>query len=681
MTRIRIPALALAALLTACGGSEGGSPTDPPAQVVTSVTVTPASQTVDQGATLQFQASAKDQSGNTMSGQTVTWSSSNIQVATISGSGLATAVAAGTSAITATVGGVAGSAVLTVAQSVCANPKTVALSPGQAQAYAASDCILLPSGASGDRYRVTLLRSMTSGTAEDVVTATLKVTGVGVSQLVPMPSPIAMFEPLDGGIPGLDAPEIRRGIRIAEATSRFHNEMRDKEERLMREVGLENLVVASTRSGPARVVAQADSPSKITLDTSTGSDCTTSAAAKKTALKIYETDDLVFYQDSTQNATDPFTVANASKMASYYTTHSKQMIIDYFGKPSDIDNNGKVVVFVTPIVKDDVAAFVWSGDFFTTSSCASSNERELIYFNHDIIKSMDNGVHQALETLAHEMKHVVSIYNRIAASRRAGSSQYHPQWVEEGTAEIAGEMSARIAWASIGGPAVNAQVTRNSFVNTAGNIVPENYGIAIKLARTAWYLSGQPNGLVVTPTGAPDGASVYGSGWLFHRWLGDAHGNAASAPKRDATLFRALNDSLAGQGSAGIAGELGVPFLDLLQQFAVAVTMHKATTASVPRDFTSYEFTTAAEIFCTPNPLGVFPWPVTTTGTPGDCNATPRVTEQSTPTVSFRTAQYSGSMGPTGMRIHDFLSNGTGTGAQIQVTMPEPAKVIVTRLR
>jgi hypothetical protein len=86
-------------------------------------------------------------------------------------------------------------------------------------------------------------------------------------------------------------------------------------------------------------------------------------------------------------------------------------------------------------------------------------------------------------------------------------------------------------------------------------------------------------------------------------------------------------------------------------------------------------------MFCSPNPLGVFPWPVTTTGTPIDCDATPRVNESSNPSASFATKAYTGPIGASGMRIHDFLSNGTGTGAQIQLDVAAPAKIWVVRLR
>jgi hypothetical protein len=37
-------------------------------------------------------------------------------------------------------------------------------------------------------------------------------------------------------------------------------------------------------------------------------------------------------------------------------------------------------------------------------------------------------------------------------------------------------------------------------------------------------------------------------------------------------------------------------------------------------------------------------------------------------------------MGPSGMRIHEFVSSGTGQGAQILVTGAPNGKIIVTRL-
>ncbi|NJD20809.1 MAG: hypothetical protein FIA95_16175 [Gemmatimonadetes bacterium] len=681
-SRLRTVAFASLAVLAACAGDDG--PTEPVEPAVTTVPVSPSSTVLSAvGATVQLQATAKDASGAAVSGKTVVWTTSDVAVATVSQTGMVSAVGNGSAAITGAVGSVSGSATVTVSISssqACTTPKTVALSAGQAQSYAATDCLILPSGASGDRYRVVVLRPGETGNASDTVRATLKVVGLGVTGAPEQPAPVA--PPLLPDVPGLAPEALRKAIRVAEATEHFHAQLRERERLLLAHPGGLRLAPSRVPHGLlAAAPAQASSPSKITLDITT-SGCTTSAANKRTAILIHEDDNLAIYQDSTQNTTKPITASQAAKLTDYYTRHSKAMIESYFGKPSDIDDNGKVVVFASPVVAGDVAAFVWSGNFFTQTSCNASNERELIFFNTDLIVAMEasSPSYQALETVAHEMKHMVSLYNRVAASIRVGSAQYHPTWIEEGTAEIAGEMSSRIAWAAAGGPAVGAEVTRQSFVST-GAITANNYGVAIKLARAATYLSSQPNGLVVSPTGAQEGASIYGSGWLFHRWLGDAFGAAASGPQRDATLFRALNDSMAAQGISGIIAQTGRSFPDLLDEFTKTVSLHKTASVQPALNFTTYDFVSAAEIFCSPNPLGVFPWPVTTTGTKGDCNVTPRVTESSNPSASFKTAEYSGPMGPTGMRIHDFLSNGTGTGAQIQLEIASPAKIWVVRLR
>lgn len=669
---------AVSALAAGCGGSDG--PTEPPAPVVAAVTVTPTTANLETaGATVQLQATARDASGNAVTGNPVTWSTSSTAVATVNTTGLVTAVAPGSATITATIAGVAGSASVTVPQppptQACADPKNVTLAVGQAQAFASSDCLVLPSGASGDRYRVVVLRTGETGDAGDVRTATLKVTGLGgVSGAPAGVAPAPLVPPLLPDVPGLSRTEMMRALNMAEATERFHTALRRREEQMLR--SMPGLVLARTSAlAAAAAPAMATSPEKMTLDAST----TCSAPDRKTAIRVYENDDLVLYQDSVQRATKAIGAGVAQQLLDHYSLYGKKVIEDYFGKPSDIDGNGKVVVFASPVVESNVAAFVWSGDFFTTNSCAASNVREVVYFNTDLILGLEgsSGNFQALETMTHEMKHVVSLYHRIAASLRVGSAQYHPTWVEEGTAEIAGEMSSRTAWAANGGPAVGSRVVRQSW--TA--ITRENYGVAIKLARTVWYLSSQPNGLVVTPTGAADGSSIYGSGWLFHRWLGDAYGGAATAPYGDAPMFRALNDSLSSAGTAGIVVRTGVSWANLLDEFTKVVSLHGTPAPAPALDFKTYDFVTAGEIFCNPNPLGVFPWPVTTTGTAGDCSTTPRVPEVQNPSASFATRDFTGPIGPTGIRVHDFQSNGTGTGAQVQLSLDAPSKVWVVRLR
>lgn len=86
----------------------------PPPAPVTSVSVTPATSQVAIRASETLSAVTRDAGGNTLTGRTVTWSSSDARVATVTPSGTVTGVAAGTVTITATSEGHSGTATVTV---------------------------------------------------------------------------------------------------------------------------------------------------------------------------------------------------------------------------------------------------------------------------------------------------------------------------------------------------------------------------------------------------------------------------------------------------------------------------------------------------------------------------------------------------------------------------------------
>ena len=107
-------------LLAACSGSEcvsgplcGGTPDpdpDPdPTPTVASIGVTsPIDSLLAVGRSAQMAATARDASGNALTGVSLTWSSSNPSVATVSSTGLVTGVAAGPVTIQAVSGSITG---------------------------------------------------------------------------------------------------------------------------------------------------------------------------------------------------------------------------------------------------------------------------------------------------------------------------------------------------------------------------------------------------------------------------------------------------------------------------------------------------------------------------------------------------------------------------------------------
>jgi len=103
MRTLAIPALALA--VTACGDG----PVPPDEKVVTTITVTPASATLDLDArTVQLTAVVKDQDGEEMPNVKVTWESPDTTVATVTEAGLVSGVFDGRIEVTASAEGVRG---------------------------------------------------------------------------------------------------------------------------------------------------------------------------------------------------------------------------------------------------------------------------------------------------------------------------------------------------------------------------------------------------------------------------------------------------------------------------------------------------------------------------------------------------------------------------------------------
>lgn len=109
-----IPIILLLNLLVivAC---EKETPTKAAPPMASSVTINPASATLEMiGQTIQLTATVKDQYGELFTSATVSWSSSNPQVATVDDLGLATARNIGSTAVSARVGNTSSSAEIIV---------------------------------------------------------------------------------------------------------------------------------------------------------------------------------------------------------------------------------------------------------------------------------------------------------------------------------------------------------------------------------------------------------------------------------------------------------------------------------------------------------------------------------------------------------------------------------------
>lgn len=151
-------------------------------QVATSMSVTPSALTMGPGSNAQLTAVVRDQNNNVMSGQPVSWASSNSGVATVSSSGVVTANVTGSAVITASSGGLSGTASVAVVASppppppvvasVTVTPPSAAINVGGNAQFTAT-----PKSASGSPLLDRPVTWSSSNSAVALVSSTGQVTG------------------------------------------------------------------------------------------------------------------------------------------------------------------------------------------------------------------------------------------------------------------------------------------------------------------------------------------------------------------------------------------------------------------------------------------------------------------------------------------------------------------------
>ena len=684
--------VALLIVLAACGDDSTG------VDNVASIRLTPENPSTDVGLTVQFTAEALDANGAVLPDVTITWASSAPAVATITDAGIATALSVGTTAITASAGSAdPASQVLVVEPDQCTGRVDVVLNAGEHQAYPGSTCLFVPSGSTGDRYRVVITRPKLVQDPQDVPDVTLRVDPIltaeqaaGVapvaSALAPSPSStVARTAPREGG---LDASRFLTDSRILQHTRRFHEELRRRDV----DVGLRSRGLMPSAPARASGPLLVDPPPRDELFLLL--ECSASAARSPVVLVNFN-DYVAVYQDSVENASTPLSLSSTTLMLDYWADHVQQLIEDYWGQTPDIDGNDRVLLTTSNALPDSAAAGVFSGDFRSTADCASSNEGEVMYFATDVIRAIDDAdpSYLALSVMAHEVKHVTSLFHAVAREGVYGPGQgFHDIWIEEGTAEVSQTMSSRVAWASIGGTPIGDRVTGTDIISTveanSDEVPPELWGVVTQVADAIIQLSSQPNSFITNPSGASEFHTFYAGAWHWHRFIGDAYGGAAT-PFADGPLFTEMTDSLTLRGVQALQAVTGRSFDQLFEDLIVAMAFHDAGPEPA-RAFTTWDLSSATAIFASPPeaaPPGTYPWAVTTEAASGSS-----VRSLSTSAVYSCPPQLEGGgyvdpapgqrcpIGPSGIRFHEFVSEGTGAGSQIRATGAPDGRITVVRI-
>lgn len=137
-----------AALIVATSGSAADTAEVRVQQLVSAVSVTPSSSSVESGKSVQLAATARDANGNAVPGQTFAWSSANSGIASVDATGLAKGVGAGSVVISAKSGQAVGNASLQVLAATTTEPPrtTTSGSPAELPRVSVDTRFVAPTG-------------------------------------------------------------------------------------------------------------------------------------------------------------------------------------------------------------------------------------------------------------------------------------------------------------------------------------------------------------------------------------------------------------------------------------------------------------------------------------------------------------------------------------------------------
>jgi hypothetical protein len=293
----------------------------------------------------------------------------------------------------------------------------------------------------------------------------------------------------------------------------------------------------------------------------------------------------IWLEDVT-NPVSGFSAATFESLSQMFDNTIYPTDVSYFGTPTDLDGNGRVVIVVTHQLNRFASTpgfgtlgFVSAGDLFPTSTCPASNEGELFYSiaadPHGVDAlgaiSQDQALSLIPSVVAHEFAHTIQFGRRITA----GAPPPSP-WFAEGQATLAQEVVSHAMQHRMPGQNYGAAV---AFTSTATG----NWYSQMFLDLAAYYgRNSQTPGTKVA--GAPEqcswldrapdnagpcmgGRLVYTS-WSFLRWLSDQYGPAFAGGEQG--LQRALIDD-PGVGYANITDVVGTPIGTLLAQWAATL--------------------------------------------------------------------------------------------------------------
>jgi hypothetical protein len=263
----------------------------------------------------------------------------------------------------------------------------------------------------------------------------------------------------------------------------------------------------------------------------------------------------------TQNPPGGFTRNDYEHFAASFDTLITPVIEANFGSPSDLDGNGRTILFFTKEVnalegdeESFTSGFFFSRDLFPASgpgiplsNCSTSNEAEMVYmlvpdpsgaFGTPIDR--DEVSRFTLTNLGHEAQHLVNAAERLYG-HPSGPVELEATWLNEGLSHVAEEL----LFYEVSGLGPKMDIGLDDLHGSAIDAI-NDYQLLNYIRLRFFYLDPAGN----SPFSAGDALATRGSAWSFLRYASDR------SPASDASFFKGLVGSSA-RGFANLAGVVG----------------------------------------------------------------------------------------------------------------------------
>jgi len=402
------------------------------------IDVSPATSNVLQGNTQALTATVRSAVGNVITGQTITWGTTNGSVLTVDGSGVATGAGVGSASITATSGVRSGSATLSVCPNLAVGGAYTAVMP-----LASSLCFGGGAGAEEFTYMPVNLSSSSA--------LSLTVTGTGIQAVTGPPSPDKL--PTGGprlgrsvaGEPGIDE----------DFRARLLERDRELAARLYRSGNALIKRSAAVRGGPRRLITVGVPSVGDLMNLNVAQGC--SGALDTRVGQVRSIGQHVIVVSDTANPAGGFTTAQYDSIALEFDSLAYAVDTTSFGGPTDLDSNQRVVAFYTRAVNElsppassvVVLGFFTGRDLFSSApaSCPRSNEGEMFYMLvPDPTGAVNSNVRtvsfvrgSTVGTMAHELQHLINGSRRVYLNG-TWNGLFEEVWLNEGLSHIAEEL-------------------------------------------------------------------------------------------------------------------------------------------------------------------------------------------------------------------------------------------------